>query len=417
MADVITYAPLHPEVAHLSIEELTELHARFLTGEKLKRLFYDYKIQTTSNQLQSLLPVRILYSKRCPNCNLPLQQKWRGRKYGDTAPFCKLCKHIDQANCSCESCHFQRIRFFNGRWAREYIPYIALSLRDKILLLAFFMPSDEHIVSTVNHHNIDKFCSGRAASALYISDLQMNGRIILFKAPRWTLDVQDVVNFSLEQTIWSANVCLNVGDDQPLLMHDLISKLEVDIDGAISTIEEPVLVEFILEVVESEACHYLVSQLVKHGIKISSEKKIREVLRYLLESFALNDVLAIAWEATKYAARAVETRAAVNIKHAGNLVPGKMLRLAEKRLSKPHAWKFYRNNHNVSRILRVIQNRVLDGGDTLFLQPFPRYYSDIIVPRLAVCRLQESSGDTHVFLNILSTSPVRIELFNRKECA
>ncbi len=107
MPEILKHADLHPEVAHLSISQLQELHTRYLAGEKLPVLFSEYSVQSTRNSLEVLLPL-IYIDARCPACGDLLQQRWKTKTGGDSAPFCKPCNHVETLSCSCKVCVWPR---------------------------------------------------------------------------------------------------------------------------------------------------------------------------------------------------------------------------------------------------------------------------------------------------------------------
>lgn len=385
MSTIETYAPPHPAIAHLSIEQIKELHSRYLAGEKVNTLFTEYNIETASNHLQPLLPLRTLLTLPCPGCGQPLQQKWQTKTNGEPEPFCKPCNHIQSSSCGCTSCHATRIRKYNGKWASTVVRYDLLSLREKILLLALIWSTDHARASINRFQGAGAFCTSPDGSSRYIEQLRKNGVIKLVYAENWLADIKSTVSYGLEKTAWRSNVSDGEHDASDLLSpEDLISRLKLDLDENINEADEETIVTLIREVSEDDAFQYAEEQLTKQNLEMTAEAKTRETLRTLLETTALESVCAAAWEAAKSVGEALKTKAATNRRHASNMFPSTLKKRANSRASNSDAWRVQRSHLHVSRISRVLHDRIFGGEDAFFTWPLSRYYSEVVIPRLVL---------------------------------
>jgi hypothetical protein len=381
MSATLTLAPSPPEVAHLSIDQLIELHNRYLSGEKLATLFAHYGIQSTRNRLQSLLPLKYL-DKPCPGCREPLRQKWKTKTSGEPAPFCKSCDHVETTSCSCNVCHFSRIDAYNGQWATRLIPYRNLYLRDKILLLAFIW-SVGHLRATINpYDNAGHFSSSHIACRRYIKELHAHGAIKLVFSQSWWSDIESSVDYGLEATKWRANVAVDESDVTPMPIHQLLTQLRSDLDTEIGLDDEEAIVTLIRENALEEAFEYSESQLSHQNLDMTAETKTREVLCNLLETTPLDSVLAAVWEASKSVKKALDDKIANSRRHASNMFPNAIVRRAAARARKTDAWTVDRKPGGVSRISRILHDHIFGGSDAFFSWPLSRYRAEVIMPRL-----------------------------------
>ncbi|MCI3944415.1 hypothetical protein K0038_01429 [Pseudomonas syringae] len=381
MSATLTLAPSPREVAHLSIEQLVDLHNRYLSGEKLAILFAFYDIRSTRNSLQSLLPLKYL-DKPCPGCGNPLQQKWATKTGGESVPFCKTCSHVETRSCSCKVCHSSRIHAYNGHWATRLVPYGDLNLRDKILLLAFIW-SEDYVNASINPYiDAGAFSSSHTACRCYIKELHAHGAIKLVYSERWQSDIESSVDYGLEATKWRANVSVGESDLTPMPIHLLLKQLRSGLDTEIGLDDEEAIVTLIRENALEEAFQYSESQLYRQNLDMTADAKTREVLRDLLETTPLESVFAAAWQAAKSVKKALDDKVANSRRHASNMFPNSIVRLAAARARKPDAWMVNRKSVDVSRISRVLHDHIFGGNDVFFSWPLSRYHAEVIMPRL-----------------------------------
>ncbi|UST92746.1 hypothetical protein [Pseudomonas siliginis] len=376
------FAVLHPAIAHLSIEQIKQLHSRYLAGEKVYTLLDEYQIKSTSNHLQGLLPLKILSAQLCPGCDQPLLQKWETKSSGVSEPFCKPCGHIKNGNCHCTACRAERISVYNGKWAFEHLPYSALTLRDKILLLALIWQPD-HSRATINRfQGAGEFCTSTSGSLQYIKQLRRLGAIKLVYAENWLSDIESVVEYSLENTAWRSNVSSDDNPNAPLSPEDLIAKLNFDLDNTVDEFDYETLTTLIEQISVEDAFQYSAEQLSKQNLEMTADAKTRETLSILLETTAMESVCAAAWEAAKSVGKALDSGVAKNRRHASNMFPNTLKKRVEARVSKPDAWKVQRSPFHVSRISRILHDRIFGGDDAIVSWPLSRYYNEVVMPRL-----------------------------------
>lgn len=381
MSAILRHAPQHPEVAHLSIEQLVELHSRYLSGEKLTTLFAHYDVPSTRNSLRSLLPLKFL-DKNCPGCGDPLQQKWVTKTGGESAPFCKPCSHVETRSCSCEVCHSTRIDAYNGQWAARLVSYGDLNLRDKILLFAFIW-SEDHLSASINPYaDAGHFSSSHTACRRYVKELHARGAIKLVSAENWQLDSESGIDYGLEYTKWRANVAVDESDLTPMPIQQLLPQLRSDLDTEIGLDDEEAIITLIRENALEEAFQYSESQLDRQNLDMTADAKTREVLRDLLETTPQDSVLAAVWEAAKSVKKALDDKIANSRRHASNMFPNAIVRRAAARARKTDAWTVNRKPEGVSRISRVLHDHIFGGNDVFFSWPLSRYHTEVIMPRL-----------------------------------
>lgn len=377
------FAAPQDAIAHLSITQIKQLHSRYMAGEKVYALLEEYRIKSSSNHLQGLLPLKILSTRSCPGCNQPLHQKWETKTGGASEPFCKPCGHVEGTNCNCNSCHVKRISLYNGKWATEHLPYKMLTLRDKILLLALIWQPD-HSRATINRfQGAGEFCASSTESSRYISQLRNSGAVKLVYAENWLSDIKSVVEYGLENTAWRSNVSSDTDTNSLLPPETLLEQLKFDIDNNINEADSELLITLIREISVEYSFQYSVEQLSKQNLEMAAVAKTRETLSKLLETTALENVCAAAWEAAKSVGKALNTGAAKNRRHASNMFPGTLEKRVEARASKPDAWKVQRPPFHVSRISRILHDRIFGGDDAIFTWPLSLYYLEVVIPRLS----------------------------------
>lgn len=103
---------LHPAISHLNQQELDELMAGYLSGAKASDLMRQFKIDTPSNQLRNLLPVKVL-DQVCSACGAAMTQevpKRIGKKLLAGKVICSTCGHEESVLCRCQRCRMERYR-------------------------------------------------------------------------------------------------------------------------------------------------------------------------------------------------------------------------------------------------------------------------------------------------------------------
>lgn len=383
MSASISYASLHPAISHLSIEQICEMHVRFMNGASVQSLLDAYQIETDRKQLMPLLPLRILNDQPCPCCSTPMQQKWPTRSQGSQPPFCKPCGHEHISRCNCGYCHRQRLQKANREWAARRFPYSKLGLRHKILLAALLLTAEDEIAGIKRTGNIGPFAPGMRSSETFIAELWNAGIIVLARAPAWVIsNHRSEWVFMPEGYGWSNNVSAQAGDEAALSAFELLDLLFSDLDLSLQVTDEPVLVAMIRELAQEAAYAYIDEEMYKANLQLSCEAATLKVIRTLLETLALADICAIGWQAAKNCGRCYVENVAKNRRHAANILPGQMSRIAEARLLKPDAWKVDRPIGRVSRVERVLHDVIFGGQDEFFSWPLDVYVLEVVGPRL-----------------------------------
>lgn len=388
MSQSISYAALHPAISHLSIVQILEMHTRFMKGAKVKDLLVEYRIEATYKQLQPLLPLKILNDTPCPSCNAPMQQKWETKSYGIPAPFCGPCGHEQGSHCCCRHCRRQQLRRANREWSEMRLPYQHLTLKDKILLAALLLTHVDGVAGVAGTSEIGTFAPSISSTQALVGGLWGSGIVVMVSAPDWVnSDLRREWIYLTEEYGWSSNVSGGTPDEAALSASELLLRLRTDLSSGLEPSDEAAVVGMIREVAEDYSFAYLVAQMDKQKLDITSESATRKVLRSLIEVLALADICAIGWQAAKDCGKAYQDKAATSRKHAANMLPGRMDKIAEARRLKPNAWKVERALNRVSRIERVLHDLLFGGHDSFFNWPLNRYYTEVVVPRLQGGRL------------------------------
>jgi hypothetical protein len=383
MSPTISFAAPHPALSHLSITQILELHTRFINGEKVKDLLCEYHVETSYAQLQPLLPLRILNDNPCPSCGSPMQQKWQTKSYGMPAPFCKPCGHEQGSHCCCRHCVDQRIRLANKEWAEQRLPYLRLQLKDKILLTALLLTHVDGVAKVSGTSDVGAFAPSINGIRSFIGELWGAGAVVMASAPQWVTDsLRSQWIYVAEEYGWSNNVSADTADEAAMPASELLLRLRADLESGLASSDEAALVSMIREVAEDYAFSYLDLQMSKQKLDITSESATRKVLRVMIEVLSLADVCAIGWQAAKDCGKAYESKIATSRKHAANMLPSTMTRIAEIRSRKADPWKVERALNRVSRIERVLHDVMFGGHDTFFNWPLDIYYAEVVLPRL-----------------------------------
>lgn len=98
--------PLHPAISHLNQQELDELMAGYLSGDKVGELIRRYKIDAPSNQLRTLLPRKLL-DQICSVCGAAMTEevpKRVGKNLLAGKISCSNCGHEESHSCRCQHC-------------------------------------------------------------------------------------------------------------------------------------------------------------------------------------------------------------------------------------------------------------------------------------------------------------------------
>lgn len=359
------------------------MHALFMKGATVKSLLAEYGIETTQKQLQPLLPLRILNDQPCPGCGAPLQQKWATKTYGLPPAFCKSCGHQQLSVCTCRYCLRKRLKRANREWSDKRVTFSQLCLKHKILLMALLLTQQDDIAGVHEINSIGPFAPDFSSTEGFIGELWSAGAIVLTRAPEWvTSNYRSEWMYVPEAYGWSSNVSANTAQEKALTAWEVIERLRRDFDTNLQLSDEPELITLIRELAEHAGFAYLEQQMGKEKLDISAAAATRKVLRCMIETLPLADICAIGWQASKNCGRAYTNKVATSRKHAANMLPGQMARVAESRALKPDTWKVDRAFNRVSRIERVLHDELFGGQDTFFNWPLDRYCEEVVLPRL-----------------------------------
>ncbi|MCO8171558.1 hypothetical protein NJC40_27705 [Pseudomonas sp. 21LCFQ02] len=248
---------------------------------------------------------------------------------------------------------------------------------------ALLVTQRDEVAGTKRARELGPFAPGSSSAESFINELWDAGVIVLSRAPAWrTSDHRSEWVYMPEEYGWSSNVSAEQGDEAAVPAAELVECLFTDLDNNLQTSDEPILVAMIRELVEDAAYVYIELEMHKAGLELSCEAATRKVLRTMLETLSLADICAIGWQAAKNCGKCYTDNVAKSRRHAANILPGQMSRIAEARLLKPDAWKVERPINRVSRIERVLHDVIFAGQDEFFSWPLDVYFLEIVVPRL-----------------------------------
>lgn len=151
---------VHPDVpgassvdclGHLSQEQVEAIYQRYLARESATALKAEFGIVTSAKGLIRLLPPTSRVDRPCPNCQKPMLQERRALKRRQPSRlWCQVCDHQEDDrevnHCICDACASRRYRAVMGKLCTrpEGVPLAEVTLRQAVLLMAFFWPHNPY---------------------------------------------------------------------------------------------------------------------------------------------------------------------------------------------------------------------------------------------------------------------------------
>ncbi|MCV4286435.1 hypothetical protein OH708_00810 [Pseudomonas capsici] len=279
-------------------------------------------------------------------------------------------------------CREWRIRCANREWSSRQVPYLQLTLKDKILLAALLLTHVDDVAGVTQTHEVGAFAPSLDSTQVFIDELWSSGVIVLTTAPDWvTTNLRTEWIYMSEEYGWSGNVSCESGEEKILPASKLLHQLLDDLCSGLEASDEATLVAMISELAEDYALAYIETQMDKQNLDLTSKSATRKVVQSLMEELPLADVCAIGWQAVKYCGNAYRDKIANNRRHAANMLPGIMAKIADTRKLKQDPWKVQRGIKTVSRIERILHDLLFEGHDTFFNLPLNRYCEEVVKPR------------------------------------
>lgn len=410
------------EVKHLSNSEIEELYERYLNGEKNSVLVSEYKIDVNPNKLITVLPPKQLQDISCPYCNIPMFEKRKSKSHSSWqshAIECYKCGHkiFTSSNkyrkelCSCEKCveiqHQQAIEKANRRKeiiAESYclqsfkpIPYKNLTFTQKLLLLTLFrMQTDEdfnHILSLNDPSRMTPFTPSTSMDQEFIRSLYSSSVILVDPLSNTTAFCEDnpAKSFYLNNVQWIVNISIDNEDRSEL--NEVYNKIYYELRENIEPEWEEDLFTLIMRISTEEVLQYLRVKTEELNVTFTAEKKTKEITEQLLIDFSVSEIYYFVKKSVEDAHIFYSKGSATSKKHAGNIIPGKMLSLGERALDEQ--WDTYKYNRDSraprSYLSQIVFDFLLKSEDAGFNKAIGRYWQQEVYPKY-FANLNSSKG-------------------------
>ena len=139
---------------------------------------------------------------------------------------------------------------------------------------------------------------------------------------------------------------------------------------------EDELFSLLVEISIEEVLQYLYIKTEELNVTFTAEKKTREIIEQLLIDFSVSEIYYFVKKSVEDAHIFYAKGLASSKKHAGNIIPGKMLSLGERALKEN--WDTYRYNRDSrsprSYLSQIIFDFLLQDEDAGFNKAIGRYW-------------------------------------------
>lgn len=400
------------EVKHLTASDIDELYQRYINGEKNSVLISEYKIDINPNKLIKVLPPQQLLDTVCPYCQTPMYVKRKSKSdgsYKKNPIECYKCNHkiFDNSSnyfekkCGCTECvKIEKQEIMNKKNTKREVvedaycilnfrpvSYESLGFREKLLLLTLFrIQTDEdfeHILSLNNPLRTKLFTPSDDMDESYIDKLYRSN--ILLIDPLSPLeafpDEAPDKGYYPRRVQWIVNVAIHNGERSNL--NEVYNQIYFDLNDNIDPNYEDDFFKIILELSIEEALQYLYIKTEELNITFNAEKKTKEVIQQLLENFSISEIYYFIKKSVEDAHIFYTKGYAQSKKHAGNIIPGKMLSLGERALQEN--WSTYKYNRDSraprSYLSQIIFDFLLKDEDAGFKKPIGKYWQQELIPK------------------------------------
>lgn len=354
---------LSKKLSHLSSSEIESLYQRYLQGEKIKELLVEYNIDESPSRLYTLFPAIESKTHSCPYCKNAMYLKAASKTNQHIEHyFCQSCSHtLNLSNgyihykCSCEKCREAEIlkkqkqyEEAKQRIKEEYalnkfplFPYSSLTLKDKCFLYSLYLLNNdkEYILPLRVIDRITPITPNEVMTDNMIYSLFQ--RNILIVSP--TSDPEAFIgdnfeNPSLYYVDWAINIKDKFGNRLTLetlgkdLHNDLVKNLEYDYDEIITFIDKLLL----------EELHAYLNYKLDELYLPPAPKKVSQIFQEILSDFSVSEIYYFIKKACEDALLFYTTGRSMGKKHAVNIIPTKIINLAQRSLNE--GWKRYAYN-------------------------------------------------------------------------
>ncbi|MDX5363171.1 MAG: hypothetical protein LPJ91_03310 [Pseudazoarcus pumilus] len=390
------------EFAHLTKEQLTELYARYRSGEKNDVLIADYDLNVQTNKLFSLFPALERPDLPCPYCSIPMYAEPLSKNAAVSEPLieCAQCGHRiypkpqygsqPARECACQHCTAvvrDTIRQVYSTDDILPVEYPRTSVGDRLALFALIRAQADgefdYIQPLDDPNRVVPLAPTREMEVDILQRLYRNGVINIDPDSHASAFDQEAgyKSFYLSRVAWLPNLSLDGVSraDLSLLFDVLYSEFRED--------PEPAWEDFAVDSLYTIAREEVMQAILLWGSELRVEfvahKKTREIVTQLLHNFSVSECLYFAKKAVDDAHLFYARGMANSRKHAGNTIPGRMLSLADRALAEH--WNVIRYSRN-STLPRSAMSLVFHGvlfpsEDEGFKKAPGRYWSQDLAPR------------------------------------
>ena len=354
------------KLAHLKPDEIEMFYQRYIQGDSVKKLLNEYKIDCSPSRLYSLFPAIKSKEYCCPYCQKAMYLKASSKTNQHIEYyFCQHCSHsMNLFNkkvrylCTCQNCQEKYILEENQKQEEarkriqekyniatfEPVSYEVLTLKEKCFLYGLYL---------LNHRE-NEFGALKDLTKLIpltptkemcrdIMETLFQKRVLLV-SPESETDAfigKDYAEAGLLYVYWSINLVyehlerLTMSELGQRLYEDLSNKAGFSYDEIISLIDEMLLQELNV---------YLSYQLAELNLPPAPDK-VNKVFKDILNDFSVSEIYYFIKKSCGDALIFYSSGKSNGKKHAVNIIPSIILRLATR--SKNEQWKkYYYNRHN-----------------------------------------------------------------------
>jgi hypothetical protein len=398
------------EISHLSEEQIEELYARYLAGEKNSSLIEFYNIDIHPNKLIRILPPIKREDKMCPYCLIAMYSRRKGKSSHswNTPPMeCLSCQHEEYDNgpqgkmCSCDNCNKNRqeqeqemLEKSRGTIASEYrldriepYAYSDLTFIHKLVLLTMFKiqteESFEYIQSIDDPQKTVNLSPTTDMDIELVTSLFRQNVIVVDPASKLSAfsEENDYKSFYPSSVQWIVNV--SIEDEVRASLAEIFHVLYNEFLAKMHSSWEEQFHDLTYKLAREEVMQYLAVKVEELKLNFTAEKKTREVVTTLLDSFSVSEIYYFAKNAVESAHVYYSKGFSRGKKHAANTIPGKMLQLGERAISE--SWDTYKYGRDSraprSAISAVLYDLLLQGDDEGFTCSPGIYWKQELVRR------------------------------------
>ena len=381
-------------IRHLTDVEIQTLINRYYSGENVKALIKEYKIDINSSRLYTVFPPKISNNVVCPNCNLSMFIAWDSKSsynFNKNNEYCSKCGHRNSIFCNCDYCNEKkqlyileleeeerkRIQRKRKLIQEEYdisqhepINVEDLSFMQKVYLGAILRLALSEDISIIR--SLDSIQGKLAPTKNFSNEIVkelINNRIVVV-SPDSPIDAfvesPEDNEFPRVYYMYKVNYVLNLymNTNHYEVIANLINP------GEISEEDKPEALSLWKTIALEECLEYLYYQMNKVKFDFNAGDKTITVLEDLLEHFSVSQIYGIIYKSIANATKYYQ-ESNISKKQAANSVVGNCQRYGERAIVGKWDLSKYRKVVDCpqSMISEFFFNRILGIGDLGFHMP------------------------------------------------